>query len=267
MKVNMKKYVKSMIFMVSVFFANTLFAGSSQAGGKIHYTPEQIVKFAKSVEKTLAKKGARIAIIGRVGRARKDLPEGISFTHTALIVYSEITTKDRRKLPGYVIYNLYQRANKLDVSDLVMDYPVDFFAGVEELEAGLIIPTPQLQRKLLEVISSPTYKELHNSSYSVIANPFTEGFQNCTEHTLDVITAALYNTSDLKVIKANERVYFEPQEIKVNPLKLFLGSMFKKDVTLSDHSNTPVTATFTTINKFLTQYNLVSESLILKPTI
>ncbi|WP_428026523.1 DUF2145 domain-containing protein [Arcobacter sp.] len=262
-----QNYIKTIVLFVSVFFASTLFAGSSQAGGEIHYKPEQIIKFAKKVEKTLAKKGARVAIIGRVGRARKDLPEGISFTHTALIVYSQITTKDGRKLPGYVIYNLYQRANELNVSDLIVDYPVDFFAGVEELEAGLIIPKPELQRKLLKVIASPTYKQLHDPSYSVIANPFNEGFQNCTEHTLDVITAAIYNTDDLKVIKANLKAYFTPQEVNVNPLKLFLGNMFIDDVTTSDHPDTPVTATFTTIGKFLTKYNLASESLIVKLTI
>jgi len=267
MKSITQNHIKSIVIFVSVLFASSLFAGSSQSGGEIHYKPEQIIKFAKKVEKTLAKKGARVAIIGRVGRARKDLPEGISFTHTALIVYSQITTKDGRKLPGYVIYNLYQRADKLNVSDLIVDYPVDFFAGVEELEAGIIIPKPELQRKLLKVIASPAYKELHDSRYSVIANPFTQGFQNCTEHTLDVITAAIYNTSDLKVIKANEKAYFKPQEVNVSPLKLFLGSMFVDDVTTSDHPDTPVTTTFTTIENFLAEYNLVSESLIIKPTI
>ncbi len=262
-----QKYIKSIIILVSVFFTSTLFAGSSQAGSEIHYKPEEIIKFAKKVEKTLAKKGVRVAIIGRVGRAREDLPKGISFTHTALIVYSQITTKDGRKLPGYVIYNLYQRANELNVSDLIIDYPVDFFAGVEELEAGIIIPKPELQKKLLEIIVSPTYKELHNPSYSVIANPFTEGLQNCTEHTLDVITAAIYNTSDLKVIKANQKAYFKPQEVNVSPLKLFLGSMFVDDVATSDHPSTPVTTTFTTIGNFLKKYNLSSGIFIVKPTI
>ena len=267
MKSLTQNYMKSIILFISIFCTTALFAGSSQAGGEIHYKPEQIIKFAKKVEKTLAKKGARVAIIGRVGRAREDLPEGISFTHTALIVYSQITTKDGRKLPGYVIYNLYQRADELNVSDLIVDYPVDFFAGVEELEAGLIIPKPELQRKLLNVIASPTYKQLHNPSYSVIANPFTEGFQNCTEHTLDVITAAIYNTDDLKIIKANQKAYFTPQKVNVNPLKLFLGTMFIDDVTTSDHPESPVTTTFTTIGEFLKKYNLSSESLIVKPTI
>jgi len=263
------KIFRAVIFSLAVFClmlsASSVFAGSSQAGGEIFFKPEEIVAFAKKVEKTLGQKGARVAIIARVGRPRNKLPEGISFTHTAIAVYSQITTADGRNIPGYAIYNLYQRAGKPDVSDLIQDFPVDFFAGVEVLEAGIIIPSPELQKRLLAVIASPTYKALHNPNYSVIANPFTLDFQNCTEFTLDLVTAAIYETSDLKVIKANEKAYFEPQPININPLKLLFGSMFVADVATSDHPGSPVTSTFTTIGNFLTKYDASSEKLIVTP--
>ncbi|MFH2057373.1 MAG: DUF2145 domain-containing protein, partial [Pseudomonadota bacterium] len=53
-------------------------AGSSQAGGELFFKPEQIIHFAKKVEKSLAENGARVAILARVGRPRKNLPEGIN---------------------------------------------------------------------------------------------------------------------------------------------------------------------------------------------
>lgn len=263
------KHIKTILLTLSLCLllmpGNSAFAGSSQAGGEIHFKPEEIIRFSKKVEKTLAQKGARVAIIARVGRPRNKLPEGIRFTHTAIAVYSQITTADGRKIPGYAMYNLYQRAEEPNVSDLIQDFPVDFFAGVEVLEAGIIIPSPELQKRLLKVLASPTYKELHNPHYSVIANPFTLDFQNCTEHTLDVITAAIYETSDIKVIKADEKAYFEPQPVNVNPVKLLLGSMFVADVTTSDHPGSPVTSTFTTIGKFLTKYKAASEILTITP--
>jgi hypothetical protein len=240
-------------------------AGSSQSGGDIHFPVEKIIKFSKKVEKTLAQKGARVAIIARVGVPLKDLPEGIHFTHTAFAVYSDITTADGRHVPGYAIYNLYQRAKEPNISDLVQDFPVDFFAGVPVLKAGLIIPSPELQRRLLQTISSPVYKELHNPKYSNIANPFTLDFQNCTEHTLDVIMAAIYETGDIKKIKANEKAYFKAQVLNVNRLKLLLGSMFIADITISDHPGKPETATFTTIGNFLKKYDAGSQVLIVTP--
>lgn len=258
--------------IVTVMFLLTLplcqvFAGSSQATGERHFEAEQITAFAKKVEKTMASKGARVAIVARVGRERSALPEGVNYTHVGIAVYSQITTSDGRRIPGYTMYNLYQRADRPNVSDLIQDYPVDFFAGVEVLEAGIIIPTPELQKRLLGVLTSPTYKELHNPHYSVIANPFTLDLQNCTEHTLDVITAAIYQTSDINIIKANEEKYYVPQPVRINPFKLLLGSMLVADVATSDHPGSPVTATFTTVGRFLTRYNGASEVLVVTPDV
>ena len=142
---------------------------------------------------------------------------------------------------------------------------MDFFAGVAVMEAGIIIPSAGLQQRLLEVISSPTYQALHDPHYSLIANPYTLGKQNCTEHTLDVINAAIYQTSDIKKIKANEKAYFEAQPVNVNPLKLALGSMFSAEVSTSDQNGKPVTATFETIGKYLQKYDVGSEVITLTP--
>lgn len=238
---------------------------SSSAAEEIHFTPEQIIQFSKQVEKTLAAKGAHVAILARMGRPAAELPEGMHFTHVAFAVYSQITTADGRQIPGYAIYNLYQQNKHPDISDLVQDFPVDFFSGVAVMEAGVIIPSAELQKRLLEVINSPTYTALHDPHYSLIANPYTLGKQNCTEHTLDVINAAIYQTGDIKQIKANEKAYFEAQPVNVSPLKLVLGSMFSAEVSTSDQSGKPVTATFETIGKYLQKYDIGSETLTITP--
>ncbi len=249
-----------------VIGANAFAISGSQAGGEpVFFTPDQIGAFAKQVEMTVAEKGARVFIIGRQGRPAEELPEGIHYTHTAFGVYSRITMEDGSVVPGYAIYNLYQRQSEPDVSDLVVDYPVDFFAGVYELRAGIIIPSPELQRRLLDVISSATYSALHNPHYSVIANPFNSQYQNCTEHTLDVLNAAIYQTADIEELKRNAAAYFRPQRIKVNPLKLILGSLFMEDLFVSDHPGPVATSTFTTIQRYLREYNLVDTVLTITP--
>ncbi|MDD2884815.1 MAG: DUF2145 domain-containing protein [Dechloromonas sp.] len=240
-------------------------SSSSQATEQAHFKPEEIIFFAKKVEKAMAEKGARVAILARMGRPPAELPEGMHFTHVGFAIYSEITKSDGQKIPGYAIYNLYQKDDKPDVSNLVQDYPVDFFAGVAKLEAGILIPSPELQARLLEVISSPTYQELHDPNYSVIANPFTLGRQNCTEFTLDVINAAIYQTKDINIIKANEKAYFEAQPVNVNPFKLILGSMFSAEVSTSDQPGPPVTATFEKLVSYLHKYDVGSQSLTILP--
>lgn len=240
-------------------------SASSGAAEKAHFDPAQIVRFAKKVEREMASREARVAILARMGRPLAEMPEGMHFTHVAFAVYSEITTGDGRKLPGYAIYNLYQRDDRPNVSDLVVDYPVDFFAGVAALEAGIIVPSPELQQRLIDVIASPTYARLHEPSYSVIANPFTLGRQNCTEFVLDVTNAALYQTDDPKKIKAIETANFEAQKVNVNPLKILLGAMFTREVSASDHSGAPMTATFETIAAYLKRYDRGSTMATVMP--
>ncbi len=241
------------------------YAGS-QAGGEIQFTPQQITSFAKKVEKNLAAKGAYVAILARMGRPASEMPEGMHYTHVAFAVYSQITTADGRKVPGYAIYNLYQKDDQPDVSTLVQDFPVDFFSGVAVLEAGIVIPSPELQKRLLNVIGSPTYAALHDPRYSLIANPYTLGRQNCTEHTLDVLNAAIYETSDINKIKIAERKFFKAQSVNVSPFKLMFGAMFSAQITTADQpKSVPETATFETIAAYLKQYDQGSEMYTVLP--
>ena len=236
---------------------------SSQASSEPNFAPEKVALFAKKVEKELAAKGVRVFIIARVGRPTSELPRGIHYTHTAFGVYSSIKTSDGRTVPGYAIYNLYQREDEPNVSDLVVDYPIDFFMGVHELRAGIIIPKPELQRRLLAVIGSDAYKSLHNPRYSVLANPYNLKYQNCTEHTLDVINAAIYGTNNRSQLKANAKQYFRAQEIDMNPLKLLMGAVFVPDIAIDDQGEVALTSTFTTIASYLATNELVEEQFVI----
>jgi hypothetical protein len=252
-------------YLILLAFFCSVASGASAAGGfssasssaneVIKFKPEQILHFSKKVEKILADKGAYVAIVARMGRPPSELPEGMHFTHVAFAIYSNITTSDGRTVKGYAMHNLYQQNDHPNISDLVQDYPVEFFAGVSQLEAGIIIPSPELQKRLLTIISSPTYNKLHNPKYSVIANPYTTKMQNCTGFVLDVVNAAIYETDDIKKIKAQEKAYFVAQPVNVTPLKLLLGSMFSADVSTADQHGTPVTATFEKIGEYLTKYD------------
>ncbi len=250
---------------VSCIQAAGMSDGFSKGDAPPRFSADQIIKFSKKVEKILAAKGARVAIVSRMGRPLSELPEGMHYTHAGFALYSEITTLDGRKLPGYAMYNLYQNSDRPDASALVQDFPVDFFAGVATLESGVIIPSAELQKRLLGVIASPTYVALHNSHYSAIANPYTLGKQNCTEFVLDVINAAIYQTDNIKVIKANETAYFDAQKVNVNPLKLMLGALFSAEISTSDQPGTPVTATFETISHYLEKYDEGTQVITVLP--
>ena len=75
----MQTILLALIFLLSLPLSQ-VFGGSSQANGERYFEPEQITTFAKKVEKTMANKGARVAIVARVGRDRSELPEGVTAT-------------------------------------------------------------------------------------------------------------------------------------------------------------------------------------------
>lgn len=254
----MKRILRGMALVVSLLLPSLAGAGSAQADKPV-LAPAEVAAFSDSLQRDLAARGANVAIVARVGRDRADLPKGIDFTHVAYWVYSKIDRADGTSYYGYQAYNLYQLADDLTASQLVRDSPADFFAGAHALDAGVIIPDPRLQHKLLGVIASPTYKTLHNSRYSVLANPRTEQFQNCTEHTLDVLMASLYDTGDPEQIKANIAAHFDAQPVRIGGLKRLLAPAASAALTTSDHGPTIETATFGAIARFMAQHDLSDQ--------
>ncbi|MDT0596294.1 DUF2145 domain-containing protein [Glaciecola petra] len=266
---NRKSVILCLVTFFSVSFAalnsGSAHAGSQQTPSAMHQ-PEEIAVFAKSVEKYAASKGARAFIIARVGRPAEDLPKGIQYTHTAIAVYSAITLQSGEIVNGYAIHNLYQDSDDKSRSVLMTDYPVDFFWGAYELKAGIVIPTPALQSKLIAAINEGKNKTLHNPKYSVLASPFNSMYQNCTEHTLDVINAAIYNTTNTAQIKLNTSAHFDAQRVHTSRFKLFLGATFMDDITTRDHKGRVKTATFTSIANYLDKFDLSEQVATLRPS-
>ena len=130
-------------------------AGSSEASEPI-LPVHEVAAFSGPVHKDLPARGAQVAIVARMGRDPRTLPEGIKYTHVAYWVYSEITEADGSKSCGYRAYNLYHLADDQTQSHLVQDTPADFFAGAQRLDAGIIIPDPRLQSKLRRSQAPPT---------------------------------------------------------------------------------------------------------------
>ena len=233
-------------------------AGSRQPAESI-LPIEDAVKVSRKVEEYAAEQGARVFFLARQGRPTRELPSGVNYTHVSYAVYSMVKTDDGEMIPGYAIYNLYQREDDPSKSHLVVDFTLDFLAGAEVAKVGVIIPKRSLQKRLLEVINSDSYAQLHNPDYSVLANPYDATYQNCTEHVLDVLNAAIYQTTDIEQLKLNTRAHFEAQKIRISPLKLLLGSLFKADIKTSDHKGGIRTATFGTLVNYLEKNDLVEN--------
>lgn len=254
----MKQLLTLITVVMTILLPALSWAGSTETDQRL-LPREEVVDYSAALQRDLAARGANVAIVSRVGRDPDSLPNGIDYTHVAYWVFSQITRENGSSYKGYRVYNLYQLADDETVSHLVQDSPADFFAGAHKLDAGVIIPDPKLQKKLLNVIAGSTYSDLHNASYAVLANPMNAQFQNCTEHTLDVLMASIYGTSDREQIKANIEAHFDPQPVKIGGLKRLLAPASSSALTTVDHGSKIETATFGSIARFMAGYDLSDQ--------
>ena len=241
------------------------FAQAGHAGGgsrqdlAVQFAVEDIASFSKQVERTLAEKRALVAIVARNGRPPTQLPAGVRYTHVGFAVYSEIGLRDGKSQRGYAFHNLYQSAQQPDQSELVVDFALDFFAGVSEMKAGIIIPQPALQQRLFNVIFDDAYRQLHNPRYSAIANPFNSRFQNCTEFVMNVTQSAIYGTGSIREVKANLRKWFDPYVLPYSNAEMAFAAMTNSDVAIDDQRFPFVTATYTSIVEYMSEYGLAAD--------
>lgn len=240
-----------------------LAAEDAQAGSEArpvtHFAIEDSADFAKQIERELASSGTRIAMVFRTGRAREDLPDGIRYTHGAFWIYSEIVSETGESHHGYSVHNLYHGEADQRRSYLAQDWPLNFTQGDVVGEVGIIIPSPEMQRRLLGLFARGEISALHQPDYSLISNPLDSRFQNCNEFMLDIVAAAAWETTDRTVLKTNLAAWFEPSPVQTSLFERVFGPSVDDRIRLDDHRGTIRTTTFAATGQFMTRFNLASD--------
>ena len=205
------------------------------------WSAEEAADFSKQIERDLAARGARVALVFRSGRAREDLPAGVRYTHGAFWVCSELETDDDRR-----------------ASYLEQDWPLNFTQGDVIGEVGILIPSPEMQRRLEFMLNTGADEVLHQPDYSLVSNPHDLRFQNCNEYLLDVMAAAAWETTDREQIKANLQAWFEPAPIRAGLLARLFGPSVDDRLRMEDQRGTIRTTTYSALARFLGDYDLLS---------
>lgn len=240
---------------------------ADSGGTAKHWRPATLnAAFAKQIERNLAQRQALLAIVFRTGRPRNKLPEGIAYTHGAFWVYSDVKGADGKSYKGYAVHNLYQGDGKtlaINRSYLKQDFPVDFISASAEDDVAIVIPTPEMQRRLMATIASPAYARMHVPNYSLVSSPFDPMHQNCTEFVLDVLAASAWQTDSYLQVKANLKAHFQPTPVKAGLLTRVFGPMVDPRLNLDDQAGEIRTATYESIAAFMAKNRLSDTSYVL----
>lgn len=239
-------------------------SGSGAATTATYFSPEDAGAYSKQIERELAAKGARVAIVFRTGRSRDRLPDGIDYTHGAFWVHQTIARPDGSTFKGYVTYNLFHGDGETlsrEQSYLAEEFPFAFVQSSAVEDLGVILLAPEVQQRVLSMIADGSYEALHDTDYSLIASPYDDRFQNCNEFMLDVIAAALWQTTDYDQIKANLTEHFDGTRVKVGFLARTFGPLADTRLKTRDHRGKPIiTVTYASLAEFLMRNGYATET-------
>jgi hypothetical protein len=240
---------------------------SSVQSVSAHFTPVEAAAFSKTIERDLGAKGARVAIVFRSGRSRDKMPEGIAYTHGGFWVYRDVATSDGGHVGAYAVYNLYAGDGKLwpvTQSRLIQDWPMDFIQASAVDDVAVIIPSPEMQQRIIAIIDSPTYGRLHNPDYALVSNLFSPKYQNCTAFVLDVVAAAAWQSDDPAKILANLKAHFRPTTVKASGWLRLFGPMADARLRTDDQRGPVVTAEYASMAAFMRDNGLLQETYSLR---
>jgi len=224
------------------------FVASTSIGDPL-FEPAVLTHYGNQLEDYLTENNVKVAIVSRAGQPRDKLPEGIRYTHSAFWVSRQALNPE--SATGYDVYNLYHGEENRLVSSLVTDTPADFLRLLREKDAGMIIPSQEMQAIMLEYIQSPDYGTMHQKNYSLISNPYDTRFQNCNEFMLYTLASIHWNTTSSVTIseRLQERGYSHP--IKASLLRRYIGPMVDERLIMDDHGSDIRTTTSQTLADFM----------------
>jgi hypothetical protein len=168
-----------------------------------------------------------------VGRVGADLSKyDLKYTHAGIIV------RDHPKGRWFLRHLLNACATA--ASGLYDEGPINFFTdNPHKLDAVVIVPSPQLQRRLKAYVLGRWAAELHQPKYSAIANPFADYYKNSNQWILEMVAAAqagekiVYNRQTAQAYLANKG--FVPDTLSVSGLERMGATLFRANVSFTDH--------------------------------
>jgi len=176
--------------------------------------------------------GAQVAIIARAGQNLAQY--GLRYSHVGLAWRDHPAGR-------WVVVQLLNDCGTAD-SALFNDGLGNFFlSGLYQYKAELILPSPEVQQRLAQVLASRTPQRLHEPKYSMLAYAWSTRYQNSNQWALETLAAASAAPGKVET-RAEAQQWlneagFHPVGVDVG-LGARLGArLFRANVAFDDHPN------------------------------
>ncbi|MBC3907482.1 DUF2145 domain-containing protein [Undibacterium umbellatum] len=257
--------VRRLLIIFTLACAAPAFAG--RACEESNYDPKKVMQaleFAHKAQIKLDESKANVAIIARVGQ---DLSKyNLRYSHLGLI----------ERLPDgtwSVMHELNQcgtASSELFREGLGNFFMDDMFA----FETLILIPNPELQLKIQQVMTDGRARNLHAARYNMLAYAYSTTYQNSNQWALEVIAAAQAN--DVRIENRTQAqawlksASYKPDTLQIPSLTRLGARMFRANVAFDDHpfdrrmAGQIDTVTVESIVHFMMSRDSKAEKLVLK---
>ena len=201
-------------------------------------TPEEVrnaFNMAVRLHDYMEKSGAKLALVARTGA---DLSEhGLRYTHMGALLRDHPAGR-------WLFVHLLNHCGR-ETSAIFDEGLANFFLDQPFLyEAAILIPTPELQDRLLPILAGPQAKQWHNPAYSMIARPTATKYQNSNQWLLELIAVAqsqIQAPAGSVADRTQAQAYFAARgyradTIRISDFRRFGASIARANVRFDDHS-------------------------------
>ena len=220
---------------VAAALALALAACAAHAGRSCENRPpkadaiRQAMQLAERTASRLDQSGAQVVALARIGQNLSDY--GVRYSHFGLAYRDNGQWRVVHKLNqcGTARAAVYRQG----LGEFFLD-------DLYEYEAAVVIPTPEIQARLLPVVrDNVRLAQLNTPAYSMVAYPWAQTYQQSNQWALETFAMAQEPAATTR-----ERAQawlklqgYAPTTLHIGPLKRLGGRMTAANIAFDDHQN------------------------------
>jgi hypothetical protein len=192
---------------------------------------QRSMQLAQRTSQKLDQTGAQVVLLARVGQNLSAY--GLRYSHFGFAY------RTQEGAPWRVMHKLNQCGTS--TSDLYRQGLGEFFLDdLFEYEAAMVIPTPEVQAKLLPALQDDArVAQLHTSAYNMVAYPWAVKYQQSNQWAIETLAmtqdpAASTRERAQSWLKLHD---YQPTTLKINAMKRLGGRIAAANIAFDDHPN------------------------------
>lgn len=227
--------MSSALRTAAVAAALALVAATAHAGRSCENKPPQAdaiqraMQLAEHTANALDRSGAQVVAIARIGQNLSAY--GVRYSHFGLAY---------RDTGRWRVVHKLNQCGTAHAAVYRQGLGEFFLDDMYEYEAAVVIPTPEIQAKLLPVLrDNARLAQLHTPAYSMVAYPWAQTYQQSNQWAIETLAMAMEPAA---VSRERAQAWlklqgYTPTTLHIGPLKRLGGRMTAANIAFDDHPN------------------------------